>query len=113
MMHDRVLCKVSRETARLRRLLRKEAKSEVKELIESFTAVANSEDVIAEVDGLASSVDAAVDEDEQSDENFWASLPTMATQNRTHVREIPTQALRAYPGRMVKTRADLLKETAI
>ena len=112
-MRDRVLCKVNSEAARLRRLRRKEAKSEVKELIESFMAAANGEEVNAEVDGLASSFIAAAGEDEQSHENFWASLPTMATQNRTHVREIPTQAVRAYPGRMVKTRADLLKETAI
>ena len=112
MMHDRVLCKVSREAARLRRLRRKEAKSEVKEITESFTAAANNVGVPTDGDGRANPIVTTVGEDEQS-ESFWTTLPTMAAQNRTCIREIPTHAVRTYPGRMVMTRADLLKAATI
>ena len=112
-MRDKVLCKVNREAVRLKRLLRREARAEVKELIESFTAAANCEVVTAVVNGPASSAGATVGEDEQSDEDFWTNLPTLASQDRTHIREIPTQAARAYPGKAVRTRADVLKVTCL
>ena len=106
-LSPRILCKLSSEAAKRKRRRRKEAKAEVDGLVSSFIAAA----------GVGSRTNIGTHdrtiEDEQSDEDFWTSLPTMANQDRTHVREIPSQAVRAYPGRTVKTRADALNAAAL
>ena len=99
LMRGRVLCKISSEAARLRRMRRKAAKAEVNELIESFTIAANGEE--------AGSTNPTSDHDE---EDFWNNLP--ASDSRTsHIQSIPTQASRNYPGMIVKSRADALRAT--
>ena len=98
LMRDRVLCKVNSEAARLRRMHRKEAKAEVKELIDSFVVAANDED--AGCTQLAS---------DQEEECFWTNLQPLASHGRNHIRHIPTQAPRGYPGNVVRSRADALR----
>ena len=107
LMKGRILCKLSSEAAKRKRRRRKEVKAEVDCLVSSFIAAAGvgSRTNIGTHDRMI--------EDEQSDEDFWTSLPTMANQDRTHVREIPSQAVRAYPGRTVKTRTDALNAAAL
>ena len=102
LMRGRVLCKISSEAARLRRMRRKEAKAEVKELIDSFLVAASGEEVV----GTQPASD-------QEDEDFWMSLPAQSSHDRRHIREIPTQAPRNYPGKFVKSRADALRAAMI
>ena len=106
LMKGRILCKLSSEAAKRKRRRRKEVRAEVDGLITSFIAAA----------GVGSRVDSGNDrtvEDEQSDEDFWTNLPTMANHDRTRIQEIPTLPVRTYPGRMVKTRADALNAAAL
>ena len=77
---------------------RKNAKAEVKELIDSFVVAANGEEVVCTQ--LAS---------DQEDKGFWMNLHSQASHDRSHIRDIPTQAPRSYPGNVVRSRADALR----
>ena len=77
---------------------RKEAKAEVKELIDSFLVAAGGEEVVCTQ--LAN---------DQEDEDFWMNLPAQTSHDRSHIRDIPTQAPRSYPGKIVRSRADALR----
>ena len=77
---------------------RKNAKAEVKELIDSFVVAANDEDVACTQ--LAS---------DQEDQGFWMNLHSQTSHGRSHIRDIPTQAPRSYPGNVVRSRADALR----
>ena len=97
LMRGRVLCKISNEAARLRRMRRKAAKAEVKELIDSFMIAASGEGV----GGTQTASD-------QEEEDFWMNLPVPSSQDRRHIHDIPTHAPRDYPGKRVKSRAEAL-----
>ena len=120
LMRGRVLCKMGREDARLRRQRRKEAKAEVSEVIRTFIQATNGgeharyEEMAetrshADGDELRRSADDLLDrKDEADSEEFWMNLP--ASDSRTgHIQGIPTQAIRNYPGMIVKWRADALR----
>ena len=98
LMRGRVLCKISSEAARLRRMRRKAAKAEVNELIESFMIAASGEE--------AGSTHPASDQEE---EDFWKNLPAPSSRDCRHIQDIPTQATRNYPGKPVRSRAEALR----
>ena len=98
LMHGRVLCKMSSDPARRRRMRRKEAKSEVNELINSFVTAANGEEVGCNL--LAN---------DQEHEAFWMDACAQPSRDHNHFRGIPTQAPRGYPGKLVRSRADALR----
>ena len=77
---------------------RKAAKAEVNEVIDSFMIAASGE----EVGGTQTASD-------QEDEDFWMNLPAPSSQDRRHIHDIPTQAPRSYPGKVVRSRADALR----
>ena len=105
-MKGRILCKLSSEAAKRKRQRRKDIKAEVDDLVSTFIAA-------TEVPITASGTRDRMMEDEQSDEDSWTNLPTLANHGRVHVREIPTQAYRKHPGSLVKTRADALKAATL
>ena len=77
---------------------RKEAKAEVKDLIGSFMIAASGEEV-----GCTQPAS------DQEDEDFWMNLPAQSSHERRHIRDIPTQAPRSYPGKILKSRAEALR----
>ena len=102
LMQGRILCKLSSEAAKRKRQRRTDINAAVDDLVSTFIAA-------TEVPITASGTRDRMMEDEQSDEDFWTNLPTLANHDRVHVREIPTQACRKHPGSLVRTRADALK----
>ena len=101
----RLRCKLGMEERRRKRLRRKEAKSEVRDLIRSF------------VDGDAgasapndSRHEAAVDD--ASDEEFWTSLPSVIERER-HIITIPTYPCRQFPGKAIRSRLEALKQAEV
>ena len=72
LLRGRLLCKQGKEERRLRRLRRKEAKIEVREVIRAFCEDADQE--------LLTPAHTPVEEvaDDASDEEFWTSLPIVS-----------------------------------
>ena len=98
LMHSRVIRKASNDAASLRRKLRRDAKAEVDELINSFVAAVNGED--GECDQPAN---------DQEHEAFWMNLPTQPSRDHSRFDGILAQAPRNYPGKCVRTRTDALR----
>ena len=106
LLRGRLLCKQGKEERRKRRLRRKEAKIEVRELIRTFCEddasepLASSESLIEEV------------ADDASDEEFWTSMPSVIDRER-HILEIPTKPSRNFPGKTTRSRLELLEQVAM
>ena len=122
LLRGRVLCRLGKEAAKLKRLRRKKAKEEVREVIRSFISSAEDEgqpmDEVVAVAGSGSSVENLSQQtreyleqemgNDDSDEEFWLALPT--TDSRTnHIQSIPTQPSRSFPGRAVRSRVGALE----
>lgn len=116
LMRGRLLCKIGKEAAGLRRQRRTDAKEDVGEVIRSYICAANN-DAQAEEDGIAAGSSSSIEnlglqtcervelagDDSDSDEEFWSTLPT--TDSRTkHIQNLPTQPDRSFPGRAVRSR---------
>ena len=101
----RLRCKQGMEERRRKRLRRKEAKSEVRELIRSFCD--DGADALATSESMC---EAAADD--ASDEEFWKSLPSVIERER-HVHMIPTNPCRQFPGKAIRSRLEALKQAAV
>ena len=96
LLRGRVLCRQYRGAARLKRLRRKKAKEEVREVIRSFIDDSCEDEPVHEVSK------------NESNETFWLTLPT--TDSRaSHIQSIPTQPSRSFPGRAVRSRVVTLE----
>ena len=96
LLRGRILCKQNKEAMRLKRLRRKVAKAEVREAIRSFVDGPCDDDPVTEVG------------EDNSDEEFWLTLPAMDTRvNR--IQSIPTQPVRKFPGKATRMREEGLK----
>ena len=93
------------EERRTKRLRRKEAKSEVRELIRSFCD--DGAEALATGESLG---EAAADD--ASDEEFWKSLPSVIERER-HVHMIPTNPCRQFPGKAIRSRLEALKQATV
>ena len=116
LMRGRLLCKIGKEAARLRRQRRKDAKVEVREVIRSFISAADGEGqtmddgVVADSSPAGENLSQQTDDQweqalgsDNSDEEFWATLPT--TDSRTmHIQGIPSRPDRSFPGKAVRSR---------
>ena len=138
-MRGRLLCKIGREAARLRRQRRKDTKAEVSEVIRSFLQATNggehAEDnevagnwfqadegeLHRSADDPSGSKNEAADASQSvplhaaggdSDEEFWMNLPTVS--DRTcRIQNVPVQANRLFPGMMVRSRMSMLRSTQV
>ena len=122
LLRGRVLCRLGKEAAKHRRLRRRKAKHEVREVIESFSKAAEGEgQPIEEEMTMAGSVSCGEGfnqqtceqweserGDDNSDEEFWSSLPT-ADSRTDHLQSIPPQPSRDFPGRAVRSRLGALE----
>ena len=104
LMRGRLLCRNSKEAALLRRSRRRIAKIEVREVISSFLGNAGNEVAQGIVEPEHSE---QATEDDKVSEEFWASLPVVASRER-HVLNIPTKPERCFPGKAVQSRMLLL-----
>ena len=116
LMRGRLLCRIGKEAARLRRQRRKDAKDEVREVIRSFISAADGDEQTTDDGVVADSSPAGENLNQQtgdqweqalggdnSDEEFWATLPT--TDSRTmHIQGIPSRPDRSFPGKPVRSR---------
>ena len=105
-MRGRVLCRLGKEAARLRRQRRKNAKKEVREVIRSFISAAD------DVEHTRNEVAAVHAAGGDSDEEFWRNLPTV-TDRSCRIRDVPVQASRLFPGRMVRSRMSKLQSAQV
>lgn len=96
LLRGRVLGRQYREAAKLKRLRRKRAKEEVREVIRSFIDGSCEEEPVHEVSN------------DDSGEDCWLTLPT--TDSRTnHIQSMPSQPIRNFPGRAMRSRMDALE----
>ena len=96
LLRGRIPCKQNKEARRLKKLRRKVAKAEVCEAIRSFVDGQCDYAPVTEVGG------------DNSDEEFWLTLPAMDTRvNR--IQGIPSQPGRAFPGKATRLREEVLK----
>ena len=116
-MQGRVRCKIASQAAKLRRLRRREAKTEVAEVIRSFMQAANG---VNHEDGPATSVGGQGAGGEEpihlagsdSDEEFWMNLPAISDRT-SRIQCIPALASRPYPGMMVRSRVSALRSAQL
>ena len=106
LLRGRLLCKQAKEERRKRRLRRKEAKVEVRELIRTFC-----EDD-ARVPPAPIELPSEEVADDASDEEFWTSMPSVIDRER-HILEIPTKPSRNFPGKTTRSRLELLEQVAM
>ena len=117
-LRGRLLYKLGKEAALVRRRRRKEVKSEVREVIRSFLDDTGDggQPEAAVLRSASGSTDSelnrlkdeqgqslAVVTDGSSDEEFWANLPILGSRER-HMLNVPTKPDRSYLGRAIKSR---------
>ena len=86
-----MLLKQNREAVRLKKLRRKEAKEEVREVIRSFIEDSCEDDPMQELGN------------DESDEKCWLALPAMDCRT-SHIQNVPTQPVRNFPGKATRVR---------
>ena len=95
LLRGRILCKQHKEARRLKKL-RRRVKAAVCEAIRSFVDGPCDYAPVTEVGG------------DNSDEEFWLTLPAMdARVNR--IQGIPSQPVRTFPGKATRLREEVLK----
>ena len=108
LLTGRLLYKLGREAAVVRRRRRKEVKTEVRELIRTFLGdeddggqqQAAVQTIVMDDQGQKEPVEPGA----CSDEEFWAKLPVVSSRER-HMLNVPTKPSRIYPGRTIKSRS--------
>ena len=100
LMRGRLRCKIAKSAALLRRRRRKDAKSEVREVIRSFIGEA---DGARDQEALSSDLDERATAEDEECEAFWASLPVEVSRER-HILNIPSLPTHDFLGKAVKSR---------
>ena len=104
LMRGRLRCKIGKEAALLRRRRRKDAKSEVREVIRSFVGEADGARV---QEAPSSELDERATAEDEECEAFWASLPVEVSREQ-HILNIPSLPTHGFPGKAVKSRDERL-----
>ena len=104
MMLGRIRCKQGRVQRQVRKARKKDMLMELQDLISTFIAepADRAESSSAEVHGQVER-DASDGNSGQSDEEFWASLPTTDS-SAEHLANIPVASRRPFPRKMVISR---------
>ena len=100
LMRGRLRCKIGKEAALLRRRRRRDAKSEVREVIRSF---------IGDADGASPNLDERATEEDEECEAFWANLPVEVSRER-HILNIPSPPTYDFRGKAGKPRSERPRE---
>ena len=124
LMRGRLLCKIGKEAAELRRRRRKVAKLEVREVIRSFMDGAGddvrlpgessvlsrlfsgcdvAEEHTSNLSGLGGEQVVPAPGDDNSDEEFWSNLPSVDSRAK-RLLSIPSGPDRSFPGKAVRSR---------
>ena len=109
LMRGRLLYRIAKEAAQLRRARRKAAKAEVREIIRAFENGSDEEELPVDdcVDLVSDKQEVPVADDDDADEEFWASLPVVCTREK-HINAIRTRPDRYFPGKAVTVRSSLV-----
>ena len=104
-MLGRIRSKLARVQRQVRRARKKEVLLELQDLIRTFVEEVGAESRTPEVE-----VDTG--NDDRSDEEFWAHLPT-ADSRVDHIESIPVASERPFPGKMVSSRSRRLMDSRV
>ena len=109
LLKGRLLYRIGREAAQLRKAKRRATKAEVREIIRAFEHGSDEEEPLPDsrVHTLNDEQEEPVADDVDSDEEFWASLPVVCTREK-HINAISTRPDRYFPGKAVTVRSSLV-----